>query len=935
MKKAIKIVGIGFIALFLLLLILPLFFKGTIVKKVNEAANNSLNAKFKVEDFSLSLFRSFPDFSLGINGLSLKGVDAFAKDTLASISNIYVTVDLFSVFKGNSYEVKSITIKNPRFLLKALKDGSVNWNIMKPSNEKGSSAATTSKFKLTLQKIKIVNGRIVYDDAGLNMIMKLDGVNNEMSGDLAADLTTLSTKTEIDELTVDYGGVRYFNRAKAELISDLVADMKNMKFTFKTGDILLNTLPLKLTGWFAMPAKGYDMDMKFAAPNSEFKNFLSLIPAIYSKNFKDLKSSGTLSINGFVKGHYSDAAMPGFGVDIKIEKGMFQYPGLPAAVNNVNLKASILNPTGVPDATVIDVNLLHFQVLNNSMDVKMHVATPVSDPHLTGSAKGKLNLADLRKVYPMEQTAQLSGKFDMDVQLDGKLSSIEKGRYQEFKAAGYMLVEDLQYGGKEVPKPVNVKIARLDFSPSALNLSKAEMKIGSSDLKANGKIENYLGYFFNKGKLKGTISTTSDVVNLNELMASDVKNTSATSTPMTGAFAIPENIDFVMNTSISKLIYSKMDITNVNGNITVGNSKAKLNNLKMNMLNGDMTINGSYDSKDTKKPVMDFDLNINAFDIQKAATSFTSLTKFAPIVQKAVGIFSSNLRFKTDLGNDMMPIMGSVNSSGSIMSNNLHIDNVNTLDKLAAALKMNKLKSLALDKLNLSFEIVNGKLFVKPFDFFALGMKANLGGSTSLDKSIDYVLALDIPRKEFGGAANTVLNNLVSQVNKKGTNFSLGETVRVNVLIGGTLTNPILKTGLKEAMGNVAEDLKSKAQAELLKKKGEVVGKALNDANIKAKALIDLAVKHSDAIMNDAKALAEKTKADANAQIDKLSTEADQKGPLASFAAKKLGDKLRKEADNKSNQIIVEAQKRSDDIVNQARQQADQLKKDATTKGGL
>ena len=67
MKKALKIIGIGFIALFLLLLILPFFFKGTIVKKVNETANKSLNAKFEVEDFSLSLFRSFPDFSLGIN----------------------------------------------------------------------------------------------------------------------------------------------------------------------------------------------------------------------------------------------------------------------------------------------------------------------------------------------------------------------------------------------------------------------------------------------------------------------------------------------------------------------------------------------------------------------------------------------------------------------------------------------------------------------------------------------------------------------------------------------------------------------------------------------------------------------------------------------------------------------------------------------------
>jgi hypothetical protein len=935
MKKALKIIGIVFLSLFLLLLILPFFFKGTIVKKINEAANSSLNAKFEVNDFSLSLLRSFPNFSLGVNGLSLSGVGAFEKDTLANIPNIYVTIDLMSVFKGDNYEVKSITITNPHFMLKALKDGKVNWDIMKPSKDTSKSAASASKFKMTLQKVKIVNGRFIYDDAGLNMVMKLEGLTSELHGDMTADLTSLNTNTTIEALTVDYGGVRYLNKTKAELTSDLEADLKNMKFTFKTGDILLNTLPLKVTGWFSMPSKGYDFDMKFNAPNTEFKNFLSLIPAIYSKNFKDLKSSGILSINGFVKGHYSESSMPGFGADIKIEKGMFQYPSLPTAVNNVNLKASILNPSGVPDATIIDVSALHFQVLNNAMDVKMHVKTPVSDPHITGSAKGKLNLADLRKVYPMEQTAQLSGKIDMDVQMDGKLSSIEKGRYQEFKAAGFMLVEDLKYGGKEVPKPVDVRYARLDFSPSALNLSKAEMKIGSSDLMANGKIENYIGYFFNKGKLKGTLTTSSDLLNIDELMSSPVTSTTAkTSAPMS-VVAIPENIDLVMNASVKKLIYSKIDIQNVNGNVIVGDGKANLNNLKMNMLNGDMVVNGSYDTRDPKKPIVDFDLNITAFDIQKAAANFTSLTAFAPIAQKVAGLFSSKLKFRTDLGTDMMPVLTSVTSSGSIITNLLRIENVNTLGKLSTALKIDKLKNFLVDKLNLSFEVVKGKLFVKPFDFTTLGIKANLGGSTSLDKSIDYALALEIPRKEFGGAANSVLNNMVSQVNKKGANFSLGETVRVNVLIGGTLTNPILKTGLKEAMGNVAEDLKLKALAELTKKKEEVAGNAINDANMKAQALIDQANKQADAIMNDAKALAEKAKAEANTQIDKLTADADKNGPIASFAAKRVGDRLKKEADNNSNQIITEAQKRCDDIMGQARQKAEGIKKDAGSKAGI
>ena len=460
------------------------------------------------------------------------------------------------------------------------------------------------------------------------------------------------------------------------------------------------------------------------------------------------------------------------------------------------------------------------------------------------------------------------------------------------------------------------------------------MKIGSSDLIANGKIENYLGYFFNKGKLKGNVSTSSDLLNVNEMMTSSEKS-SSTKSAATGVIVIPDNIDIALNTNIKKLQYGKMDIQNVSGKVVVGSGKAILDNLKMNMLNGQITLNGTYDTQDPKKPVVDFDMNINSFDIQKAANTFLAMSTFAPITQKAAGLFSSKLNFKTELGADMMPILGSLNCAGSLLTNQLRIDNVNTLSKLAASLKMDKLKNLVIDKLNFAFELVNGKLFVKPFDFNALGIKANLGGSTSLNKSIDYILALDIPRKEFGGAANTVLNNMVGQINKKGANFSLGETVKVNVLIGGTLTNPILRTGLKEGMDNVAEDLKLKVQAELSKKKDALAGKALEDANNKAKALVDQAQRQCEAIMNEAKSFADKTKTEAGMQIDKLSAEADKKGPLASFAARKVADKLKKEADNKSNQIINEAQKRCDGILNQAHQEAETLKKGAATKAGL
>ena len=151
---------------------------------------------------------------------------------------------------------------------------------------------------------------------------------------MTADLTTLSTKTIIDALTVEYGGIRYFNKTKVELISDLDADLKNMKFTFKNGRHYLKYFTIKdYRLVLACLQMVMNMDLKFKAPTSDFKKFLSLIPAIYSKSFEKLKASGNLNNEWILfKGHYSDSSMPSFGADIAVDKGMFQYEGLPAAV---------------------------------------------------------------------------------------------------------------------------------------------------------------------------------------------------------------------------------------------------------------------------------------------------------------------------------------------------------------------------------------------------------------------------------------------------------------------------------------------------------------------------------------------------------------------------------------------------------------------------
>ncbi len=105
MKTFLKIIVIIIIVILAAAFILPIAFKGKIKKLAKEEINKNVEAEVNFSDISLSLFKSFPNFNMGISDLTISGVKEFDKDTLANITLIEVTLDFMSVIKGELYEI--------------------------------------------------------------------------------------------------------------------------------------------------------------------------------------------------------------------------------------------------------------------------------------------------------------------------------------------------------------------------------------------------------------------------------------------------------------------------------------------------------------------------------------------------------------------------------------------------------------------------------------------------------------------------------------------------------------------------------------------------------------------------------------------------------------------------------------------------------------
>src|SRR4051812_31353096 len=86
--RILKWTGISLAILILLLILLPIIFKGRIIAIVKEQANKNLNAKVNFGDFDVSLITSFPDFRFKMDKLSVIGINEFKDDTLAYIGHL-------------------------------------------------------------------------------------------------------------------------------------------------------------------------------------------------------------------------------------------------------------------------------------------------------------------------------------------------------------------------------------------------------------------------------------------------------------------------------------------------------------------------------------------------------------------------------------------------------------------------------------------------------------------------------------------------------------------------------------------------------------------------------------------------------------------------------------------------------------------------------
>ena len=885
MKKWIKMLGISFGVLLLILLVLPFVFKGKIIQALKTGINQSVEAKVDFSDqIDLSLISSFPNLKLGIHDLCIVGKDSFSQDTLVQMPTCEVVIDILSVIKGENYTIRKVYLEQPNLHLLVLASGKANWDISKPDSS--AEQTSSSNFKLSLKQLSIKNAHLVYDDKSLGFNMQLHDFNHSLSGDFTQDNFDLLTHTEVQKLSMSYAGMPILYNIKTAIDAELGMDMKAFKFAFKDNVIQLNDLELGGEGFIDLNDNDIDMDIVFNTKQTGFKSLMSIVPGVYQKDFKAATAKGQFALNGYMKGKMTDTQMPDFGLSLKVNDGYFKYASMPSAIDKVAIDLKVDSKGMQPDLTTIDLNQFYAVFAKQTVSAQLLVRQPVSNPSIKGHIKANVDLKAVQAFVPLEAGTQLSGLLNADVVFDGRVLPLQAGKYDQFKAVGTIQMSGLNYTSAAFKQGLALDMSTV-VSPQQFNLQQLKGHIGMTDIQCTGHLDNVFAYAFNDEGLKGQFNLQSNYMNVNEFLSPNETSQKApepTDSIALNAFEVPANIDFDFAAQINEMIYDHYTLKQVKGQIMVKDQQLYLKDLQLQTLGGQMALNGVYDSKMPKYPFSQMDFKLNGLDIIQTYNTVGMVKQFAPIAQYTQGLLDASIQMSNHYQSDFTPDYPSVNAKLQVSLNNAAIKQFPALKAISNALNLPKLNQLNLSKQVFTMAINDGKLVLDSMHVpLWEGAKAKISGFTALDQSIQYVAKLSIPRKDFG-PVNTQLDRLSNEAKQKGLNIQLTDMVDVDVLLSGKFNQPIVKVSLHDAKKNIVDAMKNQMKAE--------ADKALAEAKVMAQQKLDAATKRATDSLNKIKQKQMDQLAKDKAELEAKALDEKQK---LEAAAKQEADRLKQE----------------------------------------
>ncbi|TDW49689.1 AsmA protein [Flavobacterium sp. 270] len=423
--KIAKYTGITLAVILGLLFLTPIVFADQIKEQIKKTANERLSAELNYSDVSVSFFRHFPSLTLTLNDLHLNGSAPYTNEKFITAKEVSFGINVASLVFSKSVKIDQIYLSDSFINVKVNKNGEANYNIYK-SSAKASNPKDSSDTALKLERIEIINSKIIYDDQSTNVHFDALGFDYLGKGDLNKAVFDLHSKAKIEKLNIIYENEPYLMNKKidADLITQV--NVNSLSFFFQQNNLKINQLLVDFKGKFDFLKDGYNMDLVLKSDNSNLYDVFTAFPPKYITWLSKTELKGNTNLLLTLKGNYiaSQKIAPDLNLDLKLDNGFVNYDKSAFPVSNLNLEVKTTVPSLNPDLLIVDAKNLSLNIDKDYVKSKFYMKG-INVPEINAEFKAKIDLEKLNKALGIPNLT-LKGSLAGDVKANGKFDQKNK-----------------------------------------------------------------------------------------------------------------------------------------------------------------------------------------------------------------------------------------------------------------------------------------------------------------------------------------------------------------------------------------------------------------------------------------------------------------------------------------------------------------------------
>ncbi len=417
--RGLKYTGITLSTILVLMFSIPYLFPGFVSDKIKNWANHAIESKLNFSKARLSFFNHFPSLTLTLYDVSLTGSAPFEKDTLVSAKEIALGVDLSTVF-NKAIRINEIYITRGNVQVLVSKEGQPNYNIYKRETKTTSGTDTdtaASDAALKLDRIQIEESALLYNDLSIPILIKANRFNYLGKGNLSEAVFNLKSEIRMEGVDFVYDGEQYLTDKKLNAKLRTRINTHSLELDFRRNDLMINKLPVALTGTFLFLKNGYRMDFNAKTPSTEFENLFTALPPAFVTWLDKTDVGGKIEMGASLKGDFiaGENRMPDLNFNMKVSKGSFATTAVKEKITDLYLNFHFVLPELNTEKMIIGADTLNARLGKDYVKASFETKG-LSKPSIKGSVQVAADVEKWAKILDLPKTAGIDVKGFLQLQ---------------------------------------------------------------------------------------------------------------------------------------------------------------------------------------------------------------------------------------------------------------------------------------------------------------------------------------------------------------------------------------------------------------------------------------------------------------------------------------------------------------------------------------